>query len=113
MQNLLRKLRKYVKSSDLYTIRRTICNFRPWLSPERHDVLLQEKLPVLEKEMLRQKRQKEPLLREEERDVQLRKDPPEGEPLRAEDLQEGEDKLLLLFLFKFSIYMKILLQKSF
>ena len=72
-------------------------------------MLLQEKLPVQEKEMLQQKRQKELLLQEEERDVQLRKDPPEGEVLRAEDQQEGEDKLLLLFYLHEDITSEIIL----
>ena len=72
-------------------------------------MLLQERLPALEKETLQQKRQKELLLQEEERGVQLRNDLPEGEVLRAEDLQEGEDKLLLLFYLHEDITSEIIL----
>jgi len=44
------KLRNKPKTSDLYPIRHTIFHQKTWDNPEQQEVLLQKKLPVLEKE---------------------------------------------------------------
>jgi len=47
------KLRNKPKTSDLYPIRHTIFHQKTWENPEQQEVLLQKKLPVLEKETQR------------------------------------------------------------
>jgi hypothetical protein len=47
------KLRNKPKTSDLYPIRYAIFHQKTWENPEQQEVLLQKKLPVLEKEMQR------------------------------------------------------------